>query len=40
MEDHLLARQQFLKENHKVTRFANERAPFLKINDISFFRND
>jgi hypothetical protein len=26
-----------LKESHIVTRFAKERASFLKINDISFF---
>jgi hypothetical protein len=25
----------FLKESHEVTRFANERASFLKINDIN-----
>jgi hypothetical protein len=31
MEDHLLACRQFLKESHKVTRFANEQALFLKI---------
>jgi hypothetical protein len=27
----------FLKESHIVTRLAKERAPFLNINDISFF---
>jgi hypothetical protein len=35
MEDHLLACQQFLKESHEVTRVANDRATFLKINDIN-----
>jgi hypothetical protein len=38
--DHLLACQQFLTENHIVTRLANELASFLNlndINDISFF---
>jgi hypothetical protein len=39
MDDHLLTSQSFLKECHEVTRLANERALFLKINDIdvSFF---
>jgi hypothetical protein len=40
MEGHLLACQQFLKESHTVARLDNERASFLKINDIndySFF---
>jgi hypothetical protein len=39
-DNHLLVCQQFLKESHAVTRLANERASFLKINDIndiSFF---
>jgi hypothetical protein len=31
----LLACQQFLTESHKVTRFANERASFLNMNDIN-----
>jgi hypothetical protein len=38
----LLACQQFLTESHKVTRFANNRASFLNMNDInviSFFWN-
>jgi hypothetical protein len=40
MDDYLLGCQQFLTESHIVTRFANERASFLNmndINDISFF---
>jgi hypothetical protein len=40
MDDHLLARQQFVTESHIVTRLANERASFLNmndINDIAFF---
>jgi hypothetical protein len=35
MDDHLLACQQVLTRSHIVTRLANERAPFLKINDIN-----
>jgi hypothetical protein len=35
MDDHLLACQQFLKENHIVTRLANERASFLNMKDIN-----
>jgi hypothetical protein len=37
MDDHLLACQQFLTENHIVTRLANEQALFLNINDIMTF---
>jgi hypothetical protein len=29
--------KKFLKESHLVTRFAKERALFLKLNDIPFF---
>jgi hypothetical protein len=35
MNDYLLACQQFLTESHIVTRFANERALFLEMNDIN-----
>jgi hypothetical protein len=35
MDDHLLARQQFLTESHIVTRIANKCASFLKTNDIN-----
>jgi hypothetical protein len=37
MDDYLLACQQFLTESHIVTRLDKERAPFLNMNDISFF---
>jgi hypothetical protein len=36
MDDHLLARQYFIKESHAVTRLANDRASILNINDINF----
>jgi hypothetical protein len=37
MDDYLLTCQEILEKEPQVTRFAKERAYFLKINDISFF---